>query len=67
MGYENMGRLIDHWLNYAPFREALRKNPAEAIRQSGISLSPQEIALLGTIDWSVSDEALQERVSKFFS
>lgn len=67
MTHENMGRLIDHWLNDVPFREALRKNPAEAIRHSGIHLSPEEMALVGTIDWSISDEALQERVSKFFS
>jgi hypothetical protein len=66
MGYENIGRLIDHWINYAPFRAALRENPAEAVRQSGIRLSPEEEKLLGQIDWSLSDEALQERISKLF-
>lgn len=64
MGYENLGRLIDHWLNYAPFREALRKNPMEAVRKSGISLSPQELEMINSIDWSQSDEALRARISK---
>lgn len=64
MGYENLGRLIDHWLNYAPFREALRKNPQEAIQKSGIKLSAQELEMVNGIDWSLSDEALQSRISK---
>lgn len=67
MGYENVGRLIDHWINYAPFRQALRKNPVEAIRQSGIQLTPEELKLLTNIDWSLSDEALQERISKLLA
>jgi hypothetical protein len=64
MGYENLGRLIDHWLNYAPFREAMRKDPMEAIRKSGIALSPQELEMIGNVDWSQSDEALRARISK---
>lgn len=64
MGYENIGRLIDHWLNYEPFREALRKNPVEAIQKSGIKLSPQELEMVNGIDWSLSDDALQSRISK---
>lgn len=64
MGYENLGRLMDHWLNYPPFREALRKDPMEAIRKSGIQLTPQELEIIAGIDWSQSDEALQSRISK---
>lgn len=67
MGYENLGRLIDHWVNYPPFRAALRKNPVEAVRQSGIKLSPQELEAITQIDWSLSDDALQERMSKLFA
>lgn len=67
MGYENVGRLIDHWINYVPFRQALRKNPVEAIHQSGIQLTPEELKLLTNIDWSLSDEALQERISKLLA
>lgn len=64
MGYENIGRLVDHWMNYPPFREALRKNPEEAIRQSGITLSPQEIDLINSVDWSLSEDDLRSRISK---
>lgn len=67
MAYENIGRLVDHWLNYEPFREALRKNPVEAIRQSGIKLTPPELDLIKTVDWSLSDEDLQARLDKFFT
>ncbi len=66
MGYENIGRLIDHWLNYAPFREALRKNPVEAIQKSGIQLTPQELDMINGIDWSLSNEALQARIGKIW-
>lgn len=66
MGYENIGRLIDHWINYEPFRKAVRENPAEAVRQSGIQLTPQEMEMIHHIDWSLSDDALQGRISKLF-
>lgn len=67
MSYENMGRLMDHWLNYPPFREAMRKNPLEAIHKSGIQLTPQEMEAITSIDWSTPDESLQERISKWWA
>lgn len=66
MGYENFGRLIDHWLNYAPFRAAMRRDALEAVRQTGIHFTPQELELIGNVDWSVSDKALEERITKLF-
>lgn len=67
MTYENLGRLFDHWINYPPFRQAMRKNPVEAVRQSGVQLSPQELEVIRNIDWSLTDDALQERISKLFA
>lgn len=57
-------RLIDRWMNEPQFREALRRNPEDAVRQSGVTLSEDEWAALRAIDWSASDEELQTRVSR---
>lgn len=64
MSYENMGRLIDHWMNYEPFREALRRDPQAALQKSGITLNPEELKVFKQVDWTVSDEELKARISK---
>lgn len=66
MGYENFGRLVDHWLNYAPFRAAMRQDATKAVQQTGIPFTPQELELISKTDWSLSDTALQERITKLF-
>lgn len=64
MAYENIGRLVDHWLSHPSFRDAVRKDVDAAIRQSGIDLSPVERELVNRVDWSMTDEDLQVRINK---
>lgn len=64
MSYEAMGKLMDRWMQDTDFRVAMRKNPKEAVRQSGVLLTDEEQETLMHIDWQLSDEALQMRVSK---
>jgi len=61
---ENAEKLIDKWMNDTTFRDALRRDPQAAVAAAGVTLSEDERAALGTIDWNLSDEQLAERVSK---
>lgn len=64
MSYEQVGRLVDKWVNDQEFRKQLKANPQEAIKKSGVSLAPEEWAALKKIDWSKSDQELQALISK---
>lgn len=66
MSYEAMGTLIDRWLADPAFRSALRTNPKETVRQTGVALTKEEWEVLQKIDWSASDEELKLRASRFF-
>ncbi len=67
MSYETVGKLIDKWLNDPGFRSALRENPEAVIKKMKINLSEEEWVALKKMDWNMSDEALSQRVNKFFS
>lgn len=64
MSYEAVGKLVDKWMTDAAFREAVRKNPKEAVRGTGVALTQEEWQALEQMDWNVSDEELKIRVSK---
>lgn len=67
MGYTEMGKLIDRWLADASFRSALRTDPEGTVKTSGMNFSAEEWAVFRTVDWSLTDDQLRERASKFFS
>lgn len=56
--------LFDRWMNDPTFRVAIRQDPEEAVRRTGVELTQEEWAALHAIDWSLSDEQLQARVNK---
>ena len=64
MGMQEVGKLIDKWVNDKNFREALRKDPKIAVQKSGVKLSSEEWDLLKNVDWSLSDEELKARINK---
>lgn len=64
MSHEQVGRLVDKWMNDQEFRKQLKANPQEAIKKSGVSLAPEEWAALKKIDWNKSDQELQALISK---
>ena len=64
MGMQEVGQLIDKWINDKNFREALRKDPKIAVQKSGVKLSSEEWDLFKNVDWSLSDEELKARINK---
>ncbi len=64
MSREALEGLIDRWTNDAGFRQAMRKDPEATVRGTGVKLSSEEHAAFANIDWSLSDEELQTRMSK---
>lgn len=64
MGYEDVGKIIDRWLNDPEFKKQFRQNPEECVRKGGLTLSADEWASLKKVDWTLSDEDLKSRISK---
>jgi hypothetical protein len=64
MSREGLLQLVDRWVNEPAFRAELRADPEAAVRNSGVELSEQEMSALRNVDWSLSDEELESRVSK---
>jgi hypothetical protein len=61
---ESMQQLADKFMNDASFREEMRQDPESAAERSGLPLDDEDRQALRSIDWSSSDEALNDRVSK---
>lgn len=64
MGRENVEALIDRWMNDSKFRDALRTDPDAAVAATGLQLDPDEQAALASMDWTMSDSELQQRISR---
>ncbi len=59
-----MEQLTDRFLNDPEFREQMRQDPEGTAERFGIELDEEDRQALRSIDWSMPDEQLQERVSK---
>lgn len=66
MSMEEIGKLVDRWLNDPKFRQEVRKDPENAVRAAGVKFTEEEWKALRTVDWTCSDEELKERVNKLF-
>jgi hypothetical protein len=64
MSREAVETLIDRWINEPAFRQELRTDPEGAVRAAGAVLEAEEWAALRSVDWSLTDEELQTRVSR---
>ncbi len=64
---EAMQQLADRFMNDAGFREEMKQDPEGAAQREGFALDEEDRQALRSMDWSSSDEALNERVSKAFS
>ena len=60
----NIEPLIDRWISDPAFRANVRTNPDGALSAAGFTLTADEQAAFRSIDWSLSDDQLTERVSK---
>ena len=63
---ESMQQLADRFMNDADFREQMKQDPEGAAEHSGLQLDEEDKQALRSVDWSGSDEALNDRVSKAF-
>jgi hypothetical protein len=63
---ESMQQVADKFMNDAQFREEMRQDPEGAAERSGLPLDEEDRQALRSMDWSGSDEALNQRVSKIF-
>ena len=61
---EAMQQLTDRFMNDAGFREEMKQDPEGAAQRSGFALDEEDRQALKSVDWSGSDEELNERVSK---
>jgi len=59
-----MQQLADRFMNDADFREQMRQDPEGTAEHSGLQLDEEDRQALKSIDWSGSDEELNQRVSK---
>jgi hypothetical protein len=64
MSREAVEQLMDTWMSDASFRRRMRADPDGAVRGLGVTLDADEQAALHSVDWSLSDEELQARMSK---
>jgi hypothetical protein len=64
MNHENVEVLMDRWINDPTFRADLRANPEQAVESAGVTLNEDEMAALKSVDWSLSDDELTQRVTK---
>ncbi len=61
---DSMQQLADRFMSDAQFREQMRNDPEGTAERSGLQLDEEDRQALRSIDWSGSDEELNERVSK---
>ena len=61
---EAMQQLTDRFMNDTDFREQMKQDPEGAAERSGLQLDEEDRQALKSVDWSGSDEALNDRVSK---
>ena len=61
---ESMQQIADRFMNDAEFREQMKQDPEGTAQSEGFQLDDEDRKALRSMDWSGSDEELNERVSK---
>jgi hypothetical protein len=61
---EAMQQLTDRFMNDADFRERMKQDPEGTAQSEGLQLDDEDRQALQSVDWSLSDEQLKERVSQ---
>ncbi|GAC1635810.1 MAG: hypothetical protein NVS4B2_23590 [Chloroflexota bacterium] len=56
--------LVDRWISDPTFRDEMRGDPEGTVRRTGVQLDEEEWATLQAIDWNLSNDELQSRISK---
>jgi hypothetical protein len=58
--------MLDRWQHDATFGEQVRQDPEAIVRQTGIDMTDADWAVVRSIDWTLTDEQLQERLRSTF-
>jgi hypothetical protein len=53
--------LVQRWMSDPNFRSEVRRDPDSALQHSGVQLDDDELALVRSIDWQLSDEELTQK------
>lgn len=61
---EAMQKLTDRFMEDADFRERMKQDPEGTAKSEGLQLDEEDKQALQSVDWSLSDEQLKERVSQ---
>jgi hypothetical protein len=64
MSREAVEELLDRYINDPLFRARMKANPHRALDESGLDLTPEERKSLESVDWTLPDTQLQERITK---
>lgn len=62
MSRQELEALMDRWITDPEFRDAFGRDPEAAVRDSGLSLEPDEMAALRAMDDEPPDQELQPRI-----
>jgi hypothetical protein len=56
--------LLDRWVEDEAFRTQMRADPVGAASSTGIQLSDEDNEFLRSVDWTLSDEELEQLLEK---
>ena len=56
--------ILDRWTEDEAFRTQMRSDPIAAASSTGIELSDEDTEFLRSVDWTLSDEELEQLLEK---
>jgi hypothetical protein len=65
MSQNALAQVMDRYTNDPAFRDQMRSDPEGTIQRGGFDLDESEREAVQNMDWSLPDEQLKERVSKW--
>jgi len=64
MSEQGAKMIADRWVEDPSFRQDLRDDTEGAAKKIGADLDPEQLEYLRSVDWSQSDEQLEELINK---
>ena len=64
MSEQGAQMIADRWVEDEAFRQQLRQDPETAARGIGADLTVEELEYLRSVDWTLSDEELDQLLNK---
>ena len=64
MSEQGAQMIADRWVEDPVFRKDLRDDTEGAVKRIGADLDPEQLEYLRSVDWSQSDDQLEELLNK---